>query len=119
MRPRCHRSYISPVGVRPAPRQPFRVAGAWGLKTRQAPREVIEVIDLILDFTVPPHQIRRLWRHQGLRITARFGEDRGTPGACMAHYPTDRGARSKPLTQSIRAFGWCVVQLFYWSDIQA
>jgi hypothetical protein len=27
--------------------------------------EVIEVIDLILDFTVPPHQIRRLWRHQG------------------------------------------------------
>ena len=27
--------------------------------------EVIEVIDLILDFTVPPHQIRRLWRHPG------------------------------------------------------
>ena len=25
--------------------------------------EVIEVIDFVLDFTVPPHQIRRLWRH--------------------------------------------------------
>ena len=51
--------------------------------------EVIEVIDLILDFTVPPHQIRRLWRHPGLRIKARLGEDRQRPGACMAHYPTD------------------------------
>ena len=56
---------------------------------------VIEVIDLIVDFTVPPHQIRRVWRHQSLRITARLGEDRETPGACMAHYPTDhrRGVR--------------------------
>ena len=51
--------------------------------------EVIEVIDRIVDFTVPPHQIRRVWRHQSLRITARLGEDRETPGACMAHYPTD------------------------------
>ena len=50
--------------------------------------QVIEVIDLILDFTVPPHQVRRLWRHQGLRITAQLGEDSETPGACMAHYPT-------------------------------
>ena len=25
--------------------------------------EVIEIIDFILDFTAPPHQIRRLWRH--------------------------------------------------------
>jgi hypothetical protein len=49
----------------------------------------IEVIDLILDFTVPPHQIRRFWRHSGLRIIARLGEDRENPGACMAHYPTD------------------------------
>ena len=51
--------------------------------------EVIEVIDLILDFIVPPHQIGRVWRHQSLRITARLGEDRETPGSCMAHYPTD------------------------------
>ena len=51
--------------------------------------EVIEVIDFILDFTVPPHQIRRLWRHQGLRIKARLGEDWESPGACIAHYPTD------------------------------
>ena len=54
-------------------------------------RKVIEVIDLILDFIVPPspHQIGRVWRHQSLRITARLGEDRETPGSCMAHYPTD------------------------------
>ena len=51
--------------------------------------EVIEVINLILDFIVPPHQIRRLWRHLGLRITARLGEDRESPSACMEHYPTD------------------------------
>ena len=51
--------------------------------------EAIEVIDLILDFTVPLHQIRRLWRHQGLCIKARLGEDRESPRACMAHYPTD------------------------------
>jgi hypothetical protein len=25
--------------------------------------EVIEVIDFILNFSIPPHQIRRLWRH--------------------------------------------------------
>ena len=47
--------------------------------------EVIEVIDFILDFTVPPHEIRRLWRHPALRIKARLGEDRESPGACMAH----------------------------------
>jgi hypothetical protein len=56
---------------------------------RQRAFEVIEVIDRILYFTVPPHQIGRLWRHQGLRITAQLGEDRESPGACMAHYPTD------------------------------
>ena len=40
---------------------------------------LIEVINLILEFTIPPHQIRRLWRHQGLRITARLGEDLESP----------------------------------------
>jgi len=54
-----------------------------------ADQEAIEVIDLFVDFTVPPHQIARVWRHQSLSITARLGEDREPPGACMAHYPTD------------------------------
>jgi hypothetical protein len=40
--------------------------------------EVIEVIDLILDFTVPPHQIRRLWRHQGLIRRASMASIRRT-----------------------------------------
>ena len=53
--------------------------------TRQANElvEVIEVIDLIFDFTVHPHQKRRLWRHQSLGITAPEGEDRESPGLCM------------------------------------
>ena len=51
--------------------------------------EAIEVMDFILDFTVAPHQIRRLWRHPGLCIQARLGEDLETPGACMENYPTD------------------------------
>ena len=37
--------------------------------------EGIEVINFILDFSVPPRQIRRLWRHPGLRIKARLGEN--------------------------------------------
>ena len=50
---------------------------------------VIEVINLIFNFTVSPYQIRRLWRHPGLRIKAQLGEDQESPGACMVHYPTD------------------------------
>jgi hypothetical protein len=30
--------------------------------------EVIEVMDGILDFTVPHHQIRRLWRQQVIEV---------------------------------------------------
>ena len=41
--------------------------------------EVIEVINFIVDFTVPPHQIRRVWRHQSLHITAQLGEARDYP----------------------------------------
>ena len=52
---------------------------------------VIEVIDLTVDFTVPPDQIRRVWRHQSLRITARLAEDRETPGAhgALAYGPQE------------------------------
>ena len=47
--------------------------------------EVIEVINCIFDFTVPPQQITRLWR---LLAEPRFTgprEDLESPGACMSH----------------------------------
>ena len=51
--------------------------------------EVIEVIDLILDFIVPPHQIRRLRRHQGLRFHSTIGGNPRCMHGALPHGPQE------------------------------